>query len=229
MGRRTFAVGDWVVANHHRGHLPGQITAVVTLHDFDGKKPLYRIDFGRFELHLTAEEISPDAGRETAPSPLRQLGDVSAPTTAPDWNAQKLWKRWGPPRNYIAGEASYKHTLTELVGPVREYGYLEAVAVYLIRDRDNPYDSNAFRAELNERLIGYLRRHLAAQLAPHADRLGCTSFEVPGIIRGGTPAASLLGCHIWLEHRLGPGPHITLGPDPEWDVPWPPYEGEGVG
>jgi hypothetical protein len=42
--------------------------------------------------------------------------------------------------------------------------------IYLIREPDNLYDSNAIRIECNDgRQIGYLNRYLAAKLAPFFD------------------------------------------------------------
>jgi hypothetical protein len=140
-----------------------------------------------------------------------------------DWIERELWIGWDAPRNYVAGEASYKKVLTKIAGPVCEDGYLIPTAVRFVREPGNRYDVNAFRAEVDGQLIGYLRRHLAAKLAPSLDRARCSTFTVPGIIRGGSTGAPNLGCHIWLERRLGPGPEIALGDDPEFDVVWPPH------
>lgn len=156
-------------------------------------------------------------------SPRAQVsGRLWPATTGHDWFDRNLWMDWEPPRNYIVGEASYMSALTAIAGPVCDQGYLLPVAVSLVRDFNNPHDSNAFRAEIGRRLIGYLRRHMAARIAPPIDKMRCRSFDVPGIIRGGAPTAPNLGCHVWLEQRLGPGPRISLGPDREWAVPWPP-------
>ncbi|GAA4964999.1 hypothetical protein WHI96_02815 [Pseudonocardia tropica] len=59
---RTYGVGDPVVDNRTgktRGRT-GRVVGIASLRE-DGKtKPFYRIDFGRYELHLTADEIEPD-------------------------------------------------------------------------------------------------------------------------------------------------------------------------
>lgn len=61
-----FKVGDWVTANHHTRHEPGQVVDIVRLRSLDGTDgPLLRIDFGRFELHLTPDEVS-RASNDTA-------------------------------------------------------------------------------------------------------------------------------------------------------------------
>jgi HIRAN domain len=131
------------------------------------------------------------------------------------------WIGWEPPRNVIAGEASYVEALAALAGPICEDGYCIAACVTFVRDPRNAYDGNAFRAEVEGRLVGYLRRQLAEQLAPALDKARCRSFGVAGVIRGGSTRAPNLGCHVWLARRLTPGPAIEFDGD-EWEVSWPP-------
>jgi hypothetical protein len=149
-----------------------------------------------------------------------------AETTVPsNWAEQQLWAEWEAPRNYIAGEQSYAAALASLAGPTCDGGYCFPAAVELIREPANPYDPNAIRAEVRGLRIGYLRRHLAEQIAPPLDRARVPSFAVCGLIRGGSTTAPNLGCHVWLDRRVSPGPAIELpASDPEWEVPWPPRE-----
>lgn len=97
--------------------------------------------------------------------------------------------------------------------------------VKLVREPSNPYDANAIRAEVDRQLIGYLARHVAAQLAPALDGARCRSFGVCGVIRGGSYAAPNLGVHIWLEMLTTPGPEIRLTDD-FGEVSWPPRGNE---
>lgn len=57
----SFEVGDWVVVNYHERYKPGQIIKILPEDRTYGC--LYRIDFGRFMLHLSDDEISRDPGR----------------------------------------------------------------------------------------------------------------------------------------------------------------------
>lgn len=157
----------------------------------------------------------------------RRTPKPRAPDVPGDWIERGLWLSWEAPRNYIAGEASYTDALRQLAGPVCEDGYCLAVAVRVLREPQNTYDPNAFRAEIEGRHVGYLRRHVAGQLASPLDTVGCQSFLVPGLLRGGSTRAANLGCHVWLDRRLAPGPAIELpAADPDWEVPWPPGDDE---
>jgi hypothetical protein len=139
-----------------------------------------------------------------------------------DWIESRAWLSWDPPRNYIAGEASYKQSLRKLTGPPRADGYCVPVVVRLVREPTNSYDANAIRADVSGACIGYLRRHLAAQLAPVLDRAKCSEFTVPGLLRGGSTAARNVGCHVWLDRSMTVnGPSLTLPREDEWIVPWP--------
>ena len=152
----------------------------------------------------------------------------AGPLVIAEWLISHEWLRWDAPRNYIAGEASYAPALTALTGPICANGYCRPVVVRFTREPRNTYDRNALRAEVAGQHVGYLRRHLAAELAPALDRGGCSSFEVPGLLRGGSTRARNVGCHVWLNRCLRPaGLAIELPrDDPEWVVPWPIHEWE---
>lgn len=142
------------------------------------------------------------------------------------WIDMEEWRGWDAPGNFISGESHYKEALTALAGPPRDEGYLIPVKVAIIREPTNTYDSNAFRAEVDGRHIGYLARHIAAQLSGPLDAVGCGRFEVCGILRGGSEDAPDIGVHVWLGRRLSPGPEI-MQRDEGGLVSWPPYDGEG--
>jgi hypothetical protein len=149
-------------------------------------------------------------------------------STPPDWIERHLWVTWEAPRNYVAGEASYLPALTSLAGSPCEDGYCIPTPVDLAREPTNPYDPNAIRAEVRHTHVGYLRRHLAAQLAPVLDDADAARITVCGLIRGGSMTAPNLGCHIWLNRSLTPGVVVELT-DEEYAVPWPPRERELFG
>src|SRR4051812_23621306 len=128
----------------------------------------------------------------------RRVDELAAPNVPSDWIERHAWLDWDAPRNYVAGESSYRPALAAIAGPVCKDGYCFAVPVTLIREPGNRYDPNAVRAEVSGQLIGYLRRHLAAQLAGPLDGARCSSFVVPGVVRGGAARAKNIGCHIWL-------------------------------
>jgi hypothetical protein len=49
---------------------------------------------------------------------------VLPPANVPeDWITSGEWMTWEPPRNVIAGEASYVDALEALAGPVCDEGY----------------------------------------------------------------------------------------------------------
>jgi hypothetical protein len=156
----------------------------------------------------------------------RRQAEPEAPVTPGDWIERDLWLLWeDAPRNYIAGESSYTGALSRLCGPICKDGYCLPVVVKLVREPRNPYDGNAFRAEVSGEHVGYLRRHLAAQLAGPADRAGLREVAVCGVIRGGATDAPNFGVHVWLNRTLTPGVALELpDADEEWAVPWPPLE-----
>jgi hypothetical protein len=112
------------------------------------------------------------------------------------------------------------------IGKAPENGYLIPLSVRFVREPANPYDRNALRAEVDGLLVGYLQRHIAAQVAPALDRFGCREFNVCGLIRGGEPDAPNLGVHVWLGRRTTAGPEFSLL-DQAGEVAWPPHEYEG--
>jgi hypothetical protein len=163
-------------------------------------------------------------------SRLRGKRGAETPTVPVDWMERHLWGEWEAPRNYIAGEQSYLAALTSIAGPSCRDGYCLPTPVTFVREPDNGYDSNAFRADVNGRHVGYLRRHVAEQLARPLDANGVRTFTVCGFIRGGSTQAPNLGVHIWLDRSLTPGLNLMVPPEqeeaPEWLVPWPPRERE---
>ena len=157
----------------------------------------------------------------------RAVAQQSPANVSPGWAQEQQWRTWEPPQNVIAGESYRQPALRKLAGmrTPRVNGYLVPVDVWLIREPKNRYDPNAFRAEVNGRQIGYLRREVAAQLAGPADAGQCSRFAVCGVLRGGSETGPFLGCHAWLDRRTTAGPDLSFDDDC-WTVSWPPARGE---
>lgn len=153
--------------------------------------------------------------------------ELSEPNAPADWAASGVWREWDAPRNFIVGESRRRKELRSLTGEPCEEGYLLPVEVAFVRESDNEYDANAFRAEVGGLMIGYLRRQYAAQLAGPCDEARCRSFSVCGVLRGGSTTAPDVGVHVWLDHRVTPGPEISVEEDLE-SVSWPPRPTEGI-
>jgi hypothetical protein len=158
---------------------------------------------------------------------FRRRAELEPPNVASDWASSDDWRSWEAPRNFIAGESHYTKELCSLCGEPRDGGYLIPVDVVFVREKNNRFDKNAFRAEVNGRHIGYLPRHIAAQLAGPLDKGRCASFAVCGVMRGGSLKAPNIGVHVWLNRRPGPGPLLSHADD-AGAVKWPPSGSEGV-
>jgi hypothetical protein len=156
----------------------------------------------------------------------RFRSELAPANVAAGWGEEGGWRRWPAPSNFITGESHYTDALRALAGPPRQNGYLIPVTVTLVREPENRYDPNAFRAQVGGRRVGYIARQIAAQLAPPLDRCGCSSFQLCGVLRGGSDRAPGLGVHVWLDRRLSAGPELVRTDD-AGHVSWPPYEEEG--
>jgi hypothetical protein len=153
--------------------------------------------------------------------------ELSPANVEANWRDGEAWLGWDAPRNFVAGESHYMPALRTLTGDPRPGGYLIPVEVVFVREPTNEYDSNAWRAEVDGRHIGYAARHIAAQLARGLDPLRLTTFTVCGVIRGGSMDAPNIGVHVWPGRRPCPGPEIRQIDD-ALAVNWPPSPGEGA-
>jgi hypothetical protein len=166
------------------------------------------------------------------PWPRQPMSRRPSPAGGAGWTDPRLWSDWEAPRNYVVCEHAHVAALREIAGPAREDRCCFATAVAFVREPDNPQDANAFRAEVEGRQVGYLRRHLAVQLAEPCDRADVRAFEVCGLVRGGSTQTGSLGVHVWLDRTLTPGLTLAVPPEDEdrdWAVPWPPHESEVSG
>ena len=154
---------------------------------------------------------------------------LSGPNVQQDWIIDKSWSEWEAPLNIVRGEFYHKKPLESLVGSPRQGGYFVPVKVTLCREPSNKHDSNAIRAEVEGKLVGYIAKEVAAALSPALDSVGCVTFSVAGIICGGSKADDNLECHVWVGRRLSPGPLISFAPKMEnsFKINWPPDNQEG--
>lgn len=99
--------------------------------------------------------------------------------------------------------------------------------VTLAPEPTNRHDPDAVAAFVGRTQVGYLRREVAGALADGcaAHGLRVPTFVVAGVLRGGSNDDVRIGCHVWLDRRVSPGPSIVLEDD-GWAVPWPPSKWE---
>lgn len=152
----------------------------------------------------------------------RRLVGSSGPSAPTAWLKGTDWLDWGAPYNIIAGESHHAATLKRLTGPVRESGYCRPVLVRLRREPRNEYDQNAIAAYVAGRVVGHLRRDLAAVLAPVMDDSDLKAVAVCGVLRGGWPDAPNVGCHLWIDRMIGVDSTLFGSLVDGWRAPWPP-------
>jgi SWI/SNF-related matrix-associated actin-dependent regulator of chromatin subfamily A3 len=83
--------------------------------------------------------------------------------------------------------------------------------IVLRREPTNPYDRNAIRVErLNREQIGYINRHLAAELADHVDvEGGSANGQVAALTGGGYDGYSLgVNIEFLVSNAWGSGKKI---------------------
>lgn len=161
------------------------------------------------------------------------LIEVSDANVLDDWGDSQEWRLWDPPLNIVRGESFRQKNLQQIAGKPRANGYLVPVRVTLVREPYNEHDSNAVRVEIEGLHIGYIAKEFARILSQIMDTTKILSYNIAGVIRGGSFTAPTLGVHIWLDRRLSRGPVITKnelisGMLSSYKSPWPPYENEGI-
>lgn len=131
---------------------------------------------------------------------------VQAANVPPDWLQSALWRSWDSPLNLIRGESRHQDVFLRRwsINPTTQHWV--PVAVDLIREPQNPVDTNAIRAELDGEQVGYLAREVAEVFSPQLDRAGEQQFTVAGVVCGGSGQAPSFGLHVWLDKRLSEGP-----------------------
>jgi hypothetical protein len=88
----------------------------------------------------------------------------------------------------VVGEANYMENFEAICGPRTPKGESRLIEAHLIREPDNPFDKNAVRVEVQNKLVGYLSRDNAKDLNVIYTGLKLppdTIIAVNGQIRGG--------------------------------------------
>ncbi len=146
----------------------------------------------------------------------------------PHWIEAEIWREWECPLNIVRGEERRKSVIARLANGPRHDGCLVPVVATLVREPSNSYDANAVRVEVADEMIGYVAREVARDLATVLDGARCPRLSVAGLIRGGRTDDPIYGVHLWLDKTLSVAPVITVLERSAYEVPWPPYEGEGT-
>lgn len=90
----------------------------------------------------------------------------------------------------LAGTSNYKDALK---------GCKPGERLWLQREPNNPYDANAISVwSSSKKLVGYIKKDLAADLAPQMDRGNWIEATIKSIT-GGTEDKPNIGCNIFLE------------------------------
>ncbi len=70
--------------------------------------------------------------------------------------------------------------------------------VELVAEPTNPYDSNAIRASVHGRQVGYVSAAIAGEVCAAFAEAGVQRAVVPGVARGGSTERHNIGIHIWI-------------------------------
>ena len=85
----------------------------------------------------------------------------------------------------IVGEGAYQKALDQIAGGKTKTGHeLERLAT-LIREPENPHDTNAIAVIIEGSKVGYIARAEAKAIAKMMDRVGNSQFTADALIVGG--------------------------------------------
>jgi len=90
----------------------------------------------------------------------------------------------------IVGEASYQDTLDQLAGGKTDAGVHVQKFATLIMEKNNPFDRNAVRVDIEGHTVGYLSRTHAKRFRKTINRSHCVA---PALITGGWKRAGSKG------------------------------------
>lgn len=166
---------------------------------------------------------------------------VPAPGPRPDarvragtWLTDSLWREWEAPLSVVAGESHHQPALRSIAGEARPGGWLVPCEATLVREPENPYDSDAIAVLIEGHKVGHIAADACGELADSLDELGprAAMAGVPALVRGGWPTRPHLGVMLWLQLD-----EIRESlPDIDWEslveeyacAGWPPRNDEGV-
>lgn len=163
------------------------------------------------------------------------VGSRHSNSVVPDhWTDKTVWSTWGRPRRCVTGVSHKQDVFQRIVGPRRPGGYRKPVRVTLLRDPANTHDRNAIKAIVNNQQIGWLARAVAAKVAPEMDAKQLVSFDVPGVIVGGSSNSKRESytCWLWTKQHFDGGLRIATiagsledlqahGFSWDWYLEWP--------
>ena len=88
---------------------------------------------------------------------------------------------------HVVGESSYLANFESIFGPCSEEGVDVFCKAFLIPEPENPYDKNAVRVTIAQKLVGYLARPEAKKLTESLKRVGRLHMvvQVDARVRGG--------------------------------------------
>lgn len=90
----------------------------------------------------------------------------------------------------IVGEASYQNALDQLAGGKTDAGVHVQKFATLIMEKNNPFDRNAVRVDIEGQTVGYLSRAHAVRFRKTINRSHCVA---PALITGGWTRAGSKG------------------------------------
>lgn len=155
-------------------------------------------------------------------------GNHGGPNTPETWKVNGDWASWGPPSNMVVGEAQYQHAIRKAANRPRGGKVFRLVNVTFTPEPENPQDSLAVAARVDDHLVGYLRAEVAHPLSESwASTAGPLELTLAGVARGGglrDGQRSDIGVHVWPRRRVVGG--VVLPQGDEWAVRWPPLEWE---
>lgn len=118
---------------------------------------------------------------------------------------------WGPSGNHPCGRSPGRATIasrsTRCSGPTADGLY--PTTATLVRDPANQHDPNAIKVEVDAKLVGYIKKELAAVLAAPLDDAGSRTLLVPAVVFADQQQDSR-HVWLWLRRRLSDGPDLPI-------------------
>jgi hypothetical protein len=100
----------------------------------------------------------------------------------------------------VVGESHYFKNLDAIAGAENDGDGVDLVrTAYMVPDPRNPNDRNAVRVDIDEKIVGYLPRDLAAVLSPALLRAGLVAIQTQAHITAGFDGGSY---SVWLDGSI---------------------------
>lgn len=137
--------------------------------------------------------------------PMPEVGPIA--DTPADWSESGVGAEWEPPLWAVAGESHHRESFDALLGPTADGLY--PTTATLVRDPANQHDPNAIKVEVDAKLVGYIKKELAAVLAAPLDDAGSRTLLVPAVVFADQQQDSR-HVWLWLRRRLSDGPDLPI-------------------